>query len=135
MRKYNIIANLFRTIEQFYDKATSAVHMNGSIDEWFRITVGVRHGYLLSPTLFNIFLERIMSDALEEHGGKDSIGRRNITSLRFADDIYIYALAEEEQVLETLVESPDKTCTRYRMEIRAEKNQLMTDSAYGIQRE
>ena len=53
------------------------------------------------------FLERIMSDALEEHDGKVSIGGRNITNLRFADDID--ALAEEEQELEALVESLDKT--------------------------
>ena len=133
MRKYNISANLGRTIEQLYDKATSAVQMNGSIGEWFRTTVGVRQGCLLSPTLFNIFLERIMSDALEEHDGKVSIGGRNITSLRFADDID--ALAEEEQELEALVESLDKTCTRYKMEISAEKTKLMTNSANGIQRE
>ena len=133
MRKYNISANLVRTIEQIYDKATSAVQMNGSIGEWFRTTVGVRQGCLLSPTLFNIFLERIMSDALEEHDGKVSIGGRNITNLRFADDID--ALAEEEQELEALVESLDKTCTRYKMEISAEKTKLMTNSANGIQRE
>ena len=88
---------------------------------------------LLSPTLFNIFLERIMSDALEEHDGKVIIGGRNITNLRFADDID--ALAEEEQELEALVESLDKTCTRYKMEISAEKTKLMTNSANGIQRE
>ena len=76
MRKYNISANLVRTIEQLYDKATSAVQMNGSIGEWLRTTVGVRQGCLVSPTLFNIFLERIMSDALEEHDGKVSIGGR-----------------------------------------------------------
>ena len=133
MRKYNISANLVRTIEQLYDKATSAVQMNGSIGEWFRTTVGVRQGCLLSPTLFNIFLERIMSDALEEHDGKVSIGGRNITNLRFADDID--ALAEEEQELEALVESLDKTCTRYKMEISAEKTKLMINSANGIQGE
>ena len=129
MRKYNINANLVCTIEQLYDKATSAVQMNGSIGEWFRTTVGVRQGCLLSPNLFNIFLERIMSDAVEEHDGKVSIGGRNITNLRFADDID--ALAEEEQELEALVESLDKTCSRYKMEISAEK----TNSANGIQRE
>ena len=130
MRKYNISANLVRTIEQLYDKATSAVQMNGSIGEWFRTTVGVRQGCLLSPTLFNIFLERIMSVAMEEHDRKVSIGGRNITNLRFADDID--ALAEEEQELEALVESLDKTCT---VEISAEKTKLMTISANGIQRE
>ena len=107
----NISANLVCTIEQLYDKATSPVQMNGSIGEWFRTTVGVRQGCLLSPTLFNIFLERIMSE--EEHVGKVSIGGRNITNLRFADDID--ALAEEEQELEALVESLHKTFTRYKM--------------------
>ena len=104
----------------------SAVQMNGSIGEWFRTTVGVRQGCLLSPTLFN------MSDALEEHDGKVSIGGRNITNLQFADDID--ALAEEEQELEAIGESLNKTCTRYKMETSAEKTKLMTNSANGIQR-
>ena len=50
---------------------------------------------------------------------KVNICGRNITNLRFADDID--ALAEEEQELEALVESLDKTCTRYKMGISAEK--------------
>ena len=87
MRIYNINANLVRTIEHLYDNAISAVLMNDSTGEWFRTTVGVRQGCLLSPTLFNIFLERIMSDALEEHAGKVSIGGRTITNLRLANDI------------------------------------------------
>ena len=74
-----------------------------------------------------------MSDALEEHDGKISIGGSNITNLRFVDDMD--ALAEEEQELEALVESLDKTCTRYKMEISAEKTKLMTNSANGTQRE
>ena len=72
--------------------------MNGSIGEGFRTTVGVRQECHLSPTLFNIFLERIMPDALEEHDGRISIGGRNIINLRFADDID--ALAEVKQELE-----------------------------------
>ena len=92
MRKYNINANLLHTIEQLYDKVTSAVQMNSSTGEWFR-----------TPTFFNIFLKQIMTDALEEHDGKVSIGGRNIINWRFADDID--ALAEEEQELEALVES------------------------------
>ena len=79
------------------------------------------------------FLERIMSDALEEHDGKVSIGGRNITNLRFADDIGV--LTEKKQELEALVESLDKTCIRYKMEISAEKTKRMTNSASDIHRE
>ena len=56
MRLYNINANLSKVIESLYNKVSSAVYLNGSIGEWFRTTVGVRQGCLLSPSLFNIFL-------------------------------------------------------------------------------
>ena len=79
---------MIRVIENLYDKAiSSAVYLNGSTGEWFRTTVGVRQGCLLSPTLFNIFLERIMADVFEDHIGTVNIGGRRITILRFADDI------------------------------------------------
>ena len=98
MKLYNINANLIKVIESLYSKATSAVYYNGSVGEWFRTTVGVREGCLLSPTLFNIFLERIMTDALENHEGSVSIGGRTITNLRFADDIDALAGKEDELV-------------------------------------
>ena len=101
MKKYNISANLIRVIRSLYDKATSAVLFNSSIGYWYRTTVGVRQRCLLSPTLLNIFLERIMTDALEDHEGTVSIGSRTITNLRFADDID--GLVGEEEELANLV--------------------------------
>ena len=87
MKKYNISINLIRVIKNLCDKATGAVLFNSSIGDWFRTTVGVRQGHLLSPTLFSIFLERIMTDALEDPEGTVSIGGRTTTNLRFANDI------------------------------------------------
>ena len=123
MRAYNISPNLVDAIQQLYMKATSAVFNNGKIGDWFRTTVGVRQGCLLSPTLFNIFLERIMSDALEHHEGTISIGGRPITNLRFADDID--GLAGNQDELNRLVTSIDKASRAYGMEINAEKTKTM----------
>ena len=101
MKKY-ISTNLIRVIKNLFDKATSAVLFSGSVGNWFRTTFGVRQGCLLSPTLFNIFLERIMADTVEEHEGTVSIRGRAITNLRFADDTD--GLAGEEEELANLVE-------------------------------
>ena len=80
MKKYNISTNLIQVMKPLYNKATSVVLFNSSIGDWFQTTVGVRQGCLLSPTLFNIFLERIMTDALEDHEGTVSIEGRTITA-------------------------------------------------------
>ena len=117
MKKYNISTNLTKVIKNLYNKATSAALFNNSIGDWFRTTVGVRQGCLLSPTLFNIFLERILTDASEDHEGTVNIGGRTITNLRFADDID--GLAGEEEELANLVERLDKASTAYGMEISA----------------
>ena len=103
MHKYNIGANLITIIKSLYEKATSTVLYNGNTGDWFRTTVGVRQGCLLSRTLFNIFLEKIMTDALDNHDGTVKIGGRIITNLRFADDID--GLAGKEEELEKSVES------------------------------
>ena len=109
MRKYNINA-IIRAIENLYDKAKSAVLFNGSTGEWFRTTVGVRQGCLLSPILFNTFLDRIMCEALDDHEGSVSIGGRFITNFRFADDIVVNAEKEEEAGV--LIDRLGRTTTR-----------------------
>ena len=97
MKKYNISTNLIRVFKNLYDKAISAVLFNSNIGDWFRTTAGVRQGCLPSPTAFNIFLKRIMTDALENHEDTVTIGCSTITNLRFADDID--GLAGEEEVV------------------------------------
>ena len=96
-------------------------------------SVGVRQGCLLLPTLFNMFLERIMCEALDDHEGSVSIGGRLITNYRFADDTVVNAEDEEEAAV--LVDRLDTTTTKYKKEIGPDKTKVMTNNPNGIQRE
>ncbi|GFR59845.1 endonuclease-reverse transcriptase [Elysia marginata] len=133
MRKYYINSNLITVIENLYNKAKNAVFCNNNIGDWFRTTVGVRQGSLLSPTLFNTFLERIMTYALEDHFGIVSIGGRPITNLRFADGID--GLAGNVCELASLVEKLDKASSNFDMEISAEKTKIMTNCKESSKKE
>ena len=133
MRKYNINASIIRTIENLHDKAQSEVLFNGSTGECFRSIVGVRQECLLSPTLFNIFLARIMCEALDNHEGSVSIEGRLITNFCFADDIVVNA--EEEEEAGVLVDRLDRTTTRYKMEISPDRTKVMANNPNGFQRE
>ena len=86
-------------------KSACAVLFSGSTGDWFRCTVVVRQGYLLSPTLFNIYLERIVFEALFAHECSVTIGGRLMlkstpkayvkiepNKIPFSTTMYIYSL-------------------------------------------
>ena len=69
---------------------------HGTID-WFKIGKAVHHGCILSCCLFNLHAEYIMQSArLTKAQAGVRIARRNINSLRHADDTTLMAESEEK---------------------------------------
>ena len=65
--------------------------------EWFQTRKEVLQGCILSPCLFNLYVEYIMRNAgLDETQSGIKIARRNISNLRYADDTTPMAESEEE---------------------------------------
>ena len=69
---------------------------NGTTN-WFQIGKGVRQGCILSPHLFNLYVEYIMRNAgLDEAQTGIKIAGRNINNLRHVDDTTLMAESKEE---------------------------------------
>ena len=62
-----------------------------------------------------------------------SIGGRNVTDLRFADDIDGLAGSEEELI--SLITTIDNTSNKYGMEINTDKTKIMTNNPAGFTQE
>ena len=61
-----------------------------------QIGKGVHQGCILSPCLFNLYVEYIIGNVkLEEAQTEIKIARRNINNLRYADDTTLMAESEE----------------------------------------
>ena len=68
---------------------------HGTTDR-FQIGKGVCQGCVLSPCLFNFYVEYIMRNAgLEEIQAGIKIAGRNVNKLRYADDTTFMAVSEE----------------------------------------
>ena len=85
-----LLRNLFASQE-------ATVRTGHGTTDWFQIRKGVHQGCILSLRLFNLYAEYIMRNAgLEEAQAGIKIARKNINSLRYADDTTLMAESEEE---------------------------------------
>ena len=65
--------------------------------DWFKIGKGVCQGCILSPRLFNLYIEHIMRNAvLDESQAGVKIAGRNINNLRYTDDTTLMLEKKEE---------------------------------------
>ena len=77
LRGLNIDEGLVQAIQALYENSSCAVLLNSQLGEFCK-TAAVRQGCLLSPILFNLFLEKIMQKTLHDHHTSISIGGRPI---------------------------------------------------------
>ena len=113
----NLMANIC-------NRAVSAVKCNAYIGEWFRTTVGSRQECILSPDLFNIYIEKIMSLALDMRIGVGVlVGSYFFNNLQFTDDIALLAGSADD--LQHLLHSVSSVRLAYGMKISEPKTQTM----------
>ena len=84
-------------LRNLYACQEATVKTGHGTTDWFQIGKGVRQGCILSPCLFNLYAEYILSNAgLEETQAGIKIAGRNINNLRYADDTTLTAESKEE---------------------------------------
>ena len=89
--------HLICLLRNVYADQEATVRTGHGITDWFQIGKGVRQGCILSPCLFNLYVEYIMLNTrLDEAQAGVKIVGRNINNLRYADDTTLMAESEEE---------------------------------------
>ena len=96
---------------------------HGTMD-WFKIWKGVRQGYILSPCLFNFYVENIMQNAkLDESQAGIKIARRNINNLRYTDDTTL--MAESKKELKSILTKVKEESEKAGLKLSVQKTKIM----------
>ena len=97
LKETRIPDHLTCLLRNLYAGQEATVRTGHRTTDWFQIGKGVSQGCLLSPCLFNLYVEYIMRKAgLEEAQAGLKIAGRNINNVRYADDTTLMAESEEE---------------------------------------
>ena len=77
-------------LRNLYASQEATVRSGHGTTDWLRRGKGVHQGCILSPCLFNFYVEYIMRNTgLEEAQAGIKIAGRNINNLKYADDIML----------------------------------------------
>src|SRR6476469_5700464 len=122
MQNLGFAEKLVKILENMYEGTYSAVRSSGGLSEWFETIVGVKQGCILSPLLFNIFMEAIMSQALCDGEEGAVIGGYLISNLRFANDRA--GLGETREALDRLMCRISLEAEKLGMSINVDKTEV-----------
>ena len=92
---YGISGKFLDLIKCLYRDTEYCVRVNDTVTEPFPVTSGVKQGCLLSPTLFNLFINGLIEEIKQLNLGV-KCGEILLALLMFADDIAIMAETEED---------------------------------------
>ena len=117
-----------RLIRNLYMEQTVMVRVNGVNSQPGKIGRGVRQGCPLSPLLFNIYIEMLVTEALERVDDGIKVGGSLMKAIRFADDQAM--VASSNAGLQRIMNTLEETSEEYGMKINRKKTKVMRMSKY-----
>ena len=96
LKEVGIPDNVISLLRSLYAGQEATVSIGHGTEDWFQIGKGVRQGCILSPCLFNLYVEYIMRNAgLDEAQAGIKIAGRNINHLIYVGDTTLMTESEE----------------------------------------
>lgn len=91
----NIVGPRLRLLKGLFDHTEVAVRVNGNTTEYVKMGRGLLQGSLLSPLLFNVFIDDLPKCLRSKNKGINISGHK-INSLIYADDIVVITKTKQE---------------------------------------
>ena len=115
-------------IKSIYVDSSACVRVKAGESEQFSIDSGLRQGCIMSPWLFNVYMDRVMKEV------KTGMGRREVSFLEderewrlpgflYADDLVL--CGESEKDLRVMVGRFSEVCRRSGLKVNVGKSKVM----------
>ena len=115
-------------MKSFYVGSKACVRVGNEVSEWFPVRVGLRQGCVMSPWLFNLYIDgvirevnaRVLGRGLKLVDGNDNEWELN--QLLFADDTVV--VTDSERKLCQLVTEFGRVCERRKLQVNVGKSKF-----------
>jgi hypothetical protein len=137
---YRLSDKMIQMIKLLYEDTRAEVRIDGDFSTSIQMKTGVKQGCLLSPVLFNIYIDFVMRQILEQvevegvtmryrlgdlwYSGRGNGDDVKLLSLMYADDIAV--MCQNIQDLEKFIKAFEKVTQRFGLTMNIKKTCVMS---------
>ena len=104
-----------KAVRSKYVNCEACVRVLGGKSDWFKVEQGVRQGCVMSPWLFNLYMDHILKEEKGRFSGGKKLEERKVEFFLFADDLTL--VAEKEEDVECNLRILDDVMAKWQMKI------------------
>ena len=125
----NVPRKIFNMIYSMYQDTQCKIKFTCGISETFPSTCGVKQGDVLSPLLFNLFINGIVEKLRTANSDPVVIGNLSINSLLYADDIIL--LSSSQEGLQESLNGLQDFCNTWKLDVNIDKSKVIVFNSNG----
>ena len=122
LHEHGVRGKLWRMLRALYSSVEARVRTNDTLSPPITLNNGVRQGCVLSPILFDVYIDDLVAD-LRTCGAGIHLGGRRIPGLLFADDVAL--VAPNPATMARALACVDRWCRKWRMSLNLDKCKAM----------
>jgi len=115
-------SRIYCAIRNLYNNLKCCVRVHGFKSDWFEVLSGLRQGCVLSPIMFNMYINDLVINLKGRCNGIP-IGGENVTCLLYADDVVL--LARNEQDLKEMLNVVNQWCMKWNINVNGDKSEVV----------
>ena len=113
-----------------YSDTTCKIKFSNGVSQPFKSERGVKQGDVLSPILFNFFIDDLKSTLSNRTNTNPvAIGDESVNILMYADDIVL--LSENEVGLQNCLDELLHYCTNWKLQVNSAKSKVIVFNSNG----
>ena len=123
LSRMGLRGKMMTALHGIYSNVQCCVRINSVTTQYFNVSSGLKQGCLISPILFNLFINDLILELKESGCGIDIGAEELICVLCYADDLVF--IADNAEELQTMLNVLKKWCERWAMDINTKKTQVV----------
>ena len=125
----NVPKQIFNVIESMYTNTSYKIKFKDGLSSIFPSERGVKQGDVLSPLLFNFFVNNIVDTLNHNNNDPIVIGDTTISILLYADDIVL--LSQSKDGLQKSLDVLYDFCSTWKLQVNTDKSKILVFNSNG----